>query len=183
MQKAVKVAEKDLNDAAAWVLRYSGTEPLARVMVEGEDEARVAEHAEAVAEAIRISLPVGDQALRMRLFTANLDSAALLRDASGGEEPRLTHLAVAAEMGGADAIRVSANESLLPVHESDLYDLRRVARCLEICVAPTPSLLKMILEVRPDRVVLADEIHPGFSVPHRSRRRRSASAWSQPCAR
>ncbi len=96
----------------------------------------------------------------MRFVTANLDAAALLRDASGGDEPRLTHLAVAAEMGGADAIRVSANESLMPIHESDLYDLRRVVRCFELCVVPTPSLLKLVLEVRPDRVVLADEIQP-----------------------
>lgn len=97
----------------------------------------------------------------MRFLTANLDAAALLRDASGGEEPRLPHLAVAAEMGGADAVRLSANESLMPVHESDLYDLRRVARCFELCVVPTPSLLKLVLELRPDRVVLADDIQPG----------------------
>ncbi len=97
----------------------------------------------------------------MRTFTANLDAAALLRDASGGEEPRLTHLAVAAEFGGADAVRVTATEALMPIHESDLYDLRRVARCFELCVAPTPSLLKLALEVRPDRVVLADETQPG----------------------
>lgn len=97
----------------------------------------------------------------MRTFTANLDAAALLRDATGGEEPRLAHLAVAAELGGAHAIRVTATEALMPVHESDLYDLRRVARCFELCVAPTPSLLKLALEVRPDRVVLADETQPG----------------------
>ena len=97
----------------------------------------------------------------MRTFTATLDAAALLRDATGGEEPRLSHLAVAAELGGADAIRVSATEALMPVHEADLYDLRRVARCFELCIAPTPSLLKLALEVRPDRVVLSEETAAG----------------------
>jgi pyridoxine 5-phosphate synthase len=97
----------------------------------------------------------------VRSFTANLDAAALLRDASGGEEPRLAHLAVAAELGGAEAVRLTATEALMPVHDSDLYDMRRVAHFFELCIAPTPSLLKLALEVRPARVVLADETQPG----------------------
>src|SRR4030095_12767937 len=44
--------------------------------------------------------------------------------------------------------------------ESDLYDLRRVVRGLELQLAPTPSLLKLALEIRPDRVVLASEPTP-----------------------
>jgi phosphoglucosamine mutase len=38
------------------LLRYSGTEPLARVMVEGEDADRVSAGAERIAEAIRRTL-------------------------------------------------------------------------------------------------------------------------------
>ena len=45
--------EADLGGGGRVLLRYSGTEPLARVMVEGVDEAAVRRHAERLAEAIR----------------------------------------------------------------------------------------------------------------------------------
>jgi len=40
------------------VIRYSGTEALARVMIEAESEAAMQHHAEAIAEAIRSELGV-----------------------------------------------------------------------------------------------------------------------------
>jgi len=91
-----------------------------------------------------------------RALVVDCDAVAALREIGAGE-PRLAAFALAAELAGADAVRVSVQESLRPVRESDLYDLRRVVRQLEIQLAPTPSLLKLALEVRPDRVVLASE--------------------------
>jgi phosphoglucosamine mutase len=41
IQKAVAAAQKSLGDKGRILLRYSGTEPVARVMVEGDDEAMV----------------------------------------------------------------------------------------------------------------------------------------------
>jgi pyridoxine 5'-phosphate synthase PdxJ len=93
----------------------------------------------------------------MRALVVALDAVAALRDAAGREEPRLAVFAIAAELAGADAVRVGATESLRPVHEGDMHDLRRVVRTLELRMAPTPSLLKLALEVRPDRVLLAGE--------------------------
>jgi pyridoxine 5-phosphate synthase len=93
----------------------------------------------------------------VRTLVVALDAVAALREACGREEPRLAAVAVALELAGADAVRVTANESLRPVYESDMHDLRRVARVLELRLAPSPSLLKLALEVRPDRVVLASE--------------------------
>jgi phosphoglucosamine mutase len=49
-------AENDLRDSGRVVIRYSGTEPLARVMIEAEDEAAMKRHAEAIAAAIRAEL-------------------------------------------------------------------------------------------------------------------------------
>jgi phosphoglucosamine mutase len=40
------------------VIRYSGTEALARVMIEAEDEARMKHHAEAIANSIRNELGI-----------------------------------------------------------------------------------------------------------------------------
>jgi pyridoxine 5-phosphate synthase len=94
-----------------------------------------------------------------RSLVVDCDAVAALRDASSGG-PRLAAFALAAELAGADAVRVSVHETLRPVRESDLYDLRRVVRGLELQLAPTPSLLKLALEIRPDRVVLASEPTP-----------------------
>ena len=53
IQKASAQAEQILNGKGRVLLRPSGTEPLLRVMVEGEDEALVLAQAEAIAEAVR----------------------------------------------------------------------------------------------------------------------------------
>ena len=55
---AISRVEAALNGRGRVLLRYSGTEPLARVMVEGADEARVRRDAEELAEVIRRELGV-----------------------------------------------------------------------------------------------------------------------------
>lgn len=52
----IRAAEAELDGSGRVVIRYSGTEALARVMIEAEDEARMRFHAEAIAEAIRSEL-------------------------------------------------------------------------------------------------------------------------------
>jgi phosphoglucosamine mutase len=52
----ISAAEEELRDTGRVVIRYSGTEALARVMIEAEDEARMRHHAEAIAAAIRTEL-------------------------------------------------------------------------------------------------------------------------------
>jgi phosphoglucosamine mutase len=56
VQSAIHAAEEALKDTGRVVIRYSGTEPLARVMIEAEDEAAMKKHAEAIAAAIRAEL-------------------------------------------------------------------------------------------------------------------------------
>lgn len=93
----------------------------------------------------------------MRALVVSLDAPAALREAGGRDEPRLAVIAMASELAGADGVRLGVSEALRPVGESDLHDVRRTARELELRLAPAPSLLKLALEVRPDRVLLAAE--------------------------
>ena len=53
---SIRAAEEDLKDTGRVVIRYSGTEALARVMIEAESEASMQRHASAIADAIRNEL-------------------------------------------------------------------------------------------------------------------------------
>jgi phosphoglucosamine mutase len=55
---AIRAAEEELKDSGRVVIRYSGTEALARVMIEAETEASMRHHADAIADAIRAELGV-----------------------------------------------------------------------------------------------------------------------------
>ncbi|MGH9669773.1 MAG: phosphoglucosamine mutase [Terriglobales bacterium] len=56
IDRAIKEAERQLDGNGRVVVRYSGTEPLARVMVEAESESEMRRHAEAIAAAIQKAL-------------------------------------------------------------------------------------------------------------------------------
>ena len=55
---AIRAAGEELKDSGRVVIRYSGTEALARVMIEAESEEAMKRHAEAIAAAIRAELGV-----------------------------------------------------------------------------------------------------------------------------
>src|SRR5579863_4454741 len=55
---AIRAAEDELKDSGRVVIRYSGTEALARVMIEAESEEAMRKHADAIAAAIRNELGV-----------------------------------------------------------------------------------------------------------------------------
>lgn len=52
----IRAAEEELRDSGRVVIRYSGTEKLARVMIEAECEEAMRRHADAIADAIRAEL-------------------------------------------------------------------------------------------------------------------------------
>jgi len=53
---SIRAAQDELNDTGRVVVRYSGTEALARVMIEAESEEAMRRHADAIAAAIRTEL-------------------------------------------------------------------------------------------------------------------------------
>ena len=55
---AIRAAEEELKDSGRVVIRYSGTEALARVMIEAEREDAMRRHADAIADAIRRELGI-----------------------------------------------------------------------------------------------------------------------------
>ncbi len=57
VNKCVNRWEESLQDTGRVLIRYSGTEPVCRVMVEGEDKELIAEAAEDIARAVRETLP------------------------------------------------------------------------------------------------------------------------------
>jgi len=56
VQKAIDKAESDLGDSGRVLIRYSGTEPLLRIMLEGENENRILELANDIATEVEKSL-------------------------------------------------------------------------------------------------------------------------------
>lgn len=62
VQKTAHEIERSLGDRGRLLLRYSGTELLARVMIEGENEAQVNVHAKKLAEVIKTEIGVADAA-------------------------------------------------------------------------------------------------------------------------
>jgi phosphoglucosamine mutase len=61
--KALEVCRNAVDGSGRVVVRYSGTESLARIMVEAEDPAKVRRHAEAIAEAIRSAIGIEEREL------------------------------------------------------------------------------------------------------------------------
>ncbi len=56
VQAAIRDAEAELGDSGRVLVRFSGTEPLVRVMIEGPDEGRIRRLAEQISSAVRTAL-------------------------------------------------------------------------------------------------------------------------------
>ena len=56
-----------------------------------------------------------------------------------------------------DALRLPINEDLVPVRDAGVDTLRCAAGAMELRLPVSQSLLKIPLEVRPDRVVLVGD--------------------------
>ncbi len=83
-----------------------------------------------------------------------LDALPALRQAAGAEID-ICAAATIAELAGVSAVRIGIDDTLKPVTEVDVSELRRAARGFELRMPVHPGLVKVALEARPDRVLLA----------------------------
>jgi pyridoxine 5-phosphate synthase len=86
-----------------------------------------------------------------------LDAAAAFRDVLRARDDGLLSAALLAELAGVDAVRIGISEEQRPVCDADVLNLRRAVRGLELRMPASQTLLKLALEVRPDRVILAGD--------------------------
>ena len=84
-----------------------------------------------------------------------LDALVGHREATHSGDVDVAAAVTLAELAGVDAVRLGIDDELKPVTESDVLNARRAARRFELCMAASPGLLKVALEARPDRVLLA----------------------------
>jgi pyridoxine 5-phosphate synthase len=90
----------------------------------------------------------------VRRLVLALDSLPSLREANASPVD-VAAAATLGELAAVDGVRLGVNEELLPVREADVQDARRAARTFELRMPPAQTLLKVALEARPDRVLLA----------------------------
>jgi pyridoxine 5'-phosphate synthase PdxJ len=98
----------------------------------------------------------------MRSFILELDALTCLREATATPEVDLLAATSLAELAGVDAVRLGVNPQLNPVREEDVRDVRHAARQFELRMSPADNLLKVALETRPDRVLLAADNRDGL---------------------
>jgi pyridoxine 5-phosphate synthase len=98
----------------------------------------------------------------MRRLTLALDALPGLREATHSDVD-LSAAATLAELAGVDAVRLGVSEDQKPVRAEDVFEARRAARALELRMPPSQGLLKLALEARPDRVLLAADGRDGRS--------------------
>lgn len=101
----------------------------------------------------------------VRRLTVSLEALVALRARVGARAVDVAAAATLAGLAGAEVVRVGLNEEGRPLGEGELRDLHRAARGLELRISPAPTLVKVALEARPERVLLASESRDGLHSP------------------
>ncbi len=88
----------------------------------------------------------------------NIDHVATLRQVRRAAEPDPVHLAMAAELAGADAIAAHLRSDRRHIQDRDVEILRKVVKTrLNLEVAATQEMVRIALTVKPDQATLVPE--------------------------
>ena len=94
----------------------------------------------------------------MTRLSVNINKAATLRNARGGDRPNITQFAIDCERFGADGITVHPRPDERHIKKSDLGDLKKVIKTeFNIEGYPSNDFLKMVLNIKPDQVTLVPD--------------------------
>lgn len=98
----------------------------------------------------------------MARLGVNVDGIALLRELGGVVDADPVKAAICAEIGGADGILCSLDESLKPIGEKGIRLLKEMVQThLTIRMVPMEKLMNIILTLSPDMVTLIPGKKPG----------------------
>jgi pyridoxine 5-phosphate synthase len=88
----------------------------------------------------------------------NVDHAATLRNARGGDHPDPVHVADAALAGGADGITVHLREDRRHINDDDLRRMRSIITApINLEMAATPAMTSIAMAVRPHACCIVPE--------------------------
>ena len=153
---SIQSVESKLKGKGRVLVRYSGTENLARIMVEGEDLAMLENYAGSIAEGFK-SLSVWETKFLIRLGV-NIDHVATLRNARGESYPSPVQAALLAELGGADNITCHLREDRRHIRDRDVELLREVIQIpLNFEMAVTDEMISFAKKLKPHAVTLVPE--------------------------
>ena len=94
----------------------------------------------------------------MPTLGVNIDHVATIRQARRTVEPDPVAAAVLAELSGADGITVHLREDRRHIQERDVQILRQTVRThLNLEMAPTPEMVAIALDIKPDYITLVPE--------------------------
>ncbi len=88
----------------------------------------------------------------------NIDHVATLRQARGGEAPRVVEAAREAVKGGADGITIHLREDRRHIQDFDLNDLKKaIRRPLNLEMSILPEIVRVACRLRPEKACLVPE--------------------------
>src|SRR5918996_939931 len=91
-------------------------------------------------------------------LNVNIDHVATVRQARRAPEPSVVAAAMVCEQAGADGITVHIRGDRRHIQDADLFVLRQaVTTYLNVEMAATEEMLKIVIDVRPDAVSLVPE--------------------------
>ena len=94
----------------------------------------------------------------MTRLSVNINKAATLRNARGGERPNITQFAIDCESFGADGITVHPRPDERHIKISDLFTLAKViTKEFNIEGYPSEDFIAMVLKIKPTQVTLVPD--------------------------